>query len=313
MKEAILYYSGETLESKIKELKGKLKSASTEEKQFLESDIKKYELGLKGEKKILYELKHSHVPMYILHDLNITYKNYSAQIDYVIFTRKNCFIFESKSLFGNILIDENGDFFRVYNRKKTALYSPITQLNRHVDIIKEFIYDESGLVGKLFIKSNFDNYYRDAVVLTNEFTQIKCLYPEYKNKVIRLDKVVDYIKKEDKFSHNLPDSESKIKEICDKLISLTNKNVNDEINTTDIDIDEDLFNLNVILKNKLKKYRYNKANSLNYKPYFIFNDKTLNDLVKKKPSNLDELKDIVGISTIKIDKYGKDILRIINS
>ena len=91
----------------------------------------------------------------------------------------------------------------------------------------------------IFIKSNFDNYYREAVVLTNEFTQIKCLYPEYKNKVIRLDKVVDYIKKEDKFSHNLPDSESKIKEICDKLISLTNKNVNDEINTTDIDIDED--------------------------------------------------------------------------
>ena len=313
MKEAILYYSGETLENKIKELKEKLKSATTEEKQFLESDIKKYELGLKGEKKILYELKHSHVPMYILHDLNITYKNYSAQIDYVIFTRKNCFIFESKSLFGNILIDENGDFLRVYNRKKTALYSPITQLNRHVDIIKQFIYDESGLVGKLFIKSNFDNYYRDAVVLTNEFTQIKCLYPEYKNKVIRLDKVVDYIKKEDKFSHNLPDSESKIKEICDKLISLTNKNVNDEINTTDIDIDEDLFNLNVILKNKLKKYRYNKANALNYKPYFIFNDKTLNDLVKKKPSNLDELKDIVGISSIKINKYGKDILKIINN
>ena len=313
MKEAILYYSGETLENKIKELKEKLKSATTEEKQFLESDIKKYELGLKGEKKILYELKHSHVPMYILHDLNITYKNYSAQIDYVIFTRKNCFIFESKSLVGNILIDENGDFLRVYNRKKTALYSPITQLNRHVDIIKQFIYDESGLVGKLFIKSNFDNYYRDAVVLTNELTQIKCLYPEYKNKVIRLDKVVDYIKKEDKFSHNLPDSESKIKEICDKLISLTNNNVNDEINTTDIDINEDIYNLNVILKNKLKKYRYNKANALNYKPYFIFNDKTLNDLVKKKPSNLDELKDIVGISSIKINKYGKDILKIINN
>jgi hypothetical protein len=313
MKEAILYYSGETLENKIKELKEKLKSATTEEKQFLESDIKKYELGLKGEKKILYELKHSHVPMYILHDLNITYKNYSAQIDYVIFTRKNCFIFESKSLFGNILIDENGDFFRVYNRKKTALYSPITQLNRHVDIIKQFIYDESGLVGKLFIKSNFDNYYRDAVVLTNELTQIKCLYPEYKNKVIRLDKVVDYIKKEDKYSHNLPDSEGKIKEMCDKLISLTNNNVNDEVNTTELNIDEDIYNLNELLKNKLKKYRYNKAVSLKYKPYFIFNDKTLNDLVKKKPSNLDELKNVIGISSIKINKYGKDILRIINS
>ena len=44
-------------------------------------------------------------------------------------------------------------------------------------------------------------------------------------------------------SHSLPDSENKIKEMCDNLVSLKVDNVNDEINITDSNIDEECYNI----------------------------------------------------------------------
>ena len=71
-KDTILYYSGNTLENKIKVLENKLKNTkSKQEKLYLYEEIQKYKYGIQGENKILYELKNSHIPMYILHDINL--------------------------------------------------------------------------------------------------------------------------------------------------------------------------------------------------------------------------------------------------
>ena len=51
---------------------------------------------------------------------------------------------------------------------------------------------------------------------------------------------------------------------------------------------------------------------MGYKPYFIFNDRTLDELVLRKPKNYDELRLIEGIAEKKVRKYGSDILAIIN-
>ena len=105
----VVYYDGKSLEKKVNELKSKLEYASSEEKEFIEKDIKSFEYGMLGEKKVLQALKSSRVPMYILHDLNIIYKDYKAQIDYVIITSKICYVFECKNFYGNILIDDDDD------------------------------------------------------------------------------------------------------------------------------------------------------------------------------------------------------------
>lgn len=314
--ETVLYYDGKSYENKINDLKSKLKDASEEEKVFLERDIKNFEYGLKGENKILYELKNSHVPMYILHDLNIAYKDYRAQIDYIIITKKNCYILECKNYYGNLLIDEDDDFYRIVNGEKHSIYNPITQLNRHIDIIKEYAYDQKGFSGRTLAQYEFNTYHRGCVVIANPASQIifKNRNSKIKNKVVRLDKLIDYLKKEERNTKGYSDSEGEIKEFADKILSLNvESEVNDELNEAPLEIQKDLYNLDVILTNKLKKYRYNKAKSLNYRPYFIFTDKTLNELVKKKPSTLDELKKISGFSTIKVGKYGKEILKVINN
>lgn len=44
--------------------------------------------GICGEDTIAFELKNSHIPMMVLHDLYLEHEGLSAQIDYLIVTRK---------------------------------------------------------------------------------------------------------------------------------------------------------------------------------------------------------------------------------
>jgi superfamily II DNA helicase RecQ len=63
---------------------------------------------------------------------------------------------------------------------------------------------------------------------------------------------------------------------------------------------------------KLKSWRYLKAKRLNIKPYSIAKDTALISAVKIKPKSEEELLKIKGFGAINAEKYGKDILRIIN-
>ena len=69
--------------------------------------------------------------MFILHDLNLAFEGLSAQIDYLIVTRKCVFLLECKNLFGNIEINSNGNFIRRASHNKRyqteGIYSPITR------------------------------------------------------------------------------------------------------------------------------------------------------------------------------------------
>jgi hypothetical protein len=58
--------------------------------------------------------------MYILHDIHLETDGLTAQIDYIVITRKVNFIIECKNLIGNIIADRDGNFIREYqlgNRK----------------------------------------------------------------------------------------------------------------------------------------------------------------------------------------------------
>ena len=67
------------------------------------------------------------------------------------------------------------------------------------------------------------------------------------------------------------------------------------------------------IRASLKKYRLQKAKELNYKPYFIYSDSTLEEILTLMPKNLEELKKVPGFASEKIEMYGKDIINIINS
>ena len=302
-KDTILYYSGNTLENKIKVLENKLKNTkSKQEKLYLYEEIQKYKYGIQGENKILYELKNSHIPMYILHDINLEYKDYKAQIDFIILTKKNYYIIECKNLYGNISIDNKGNFYRINNKNKVGIYNPITQLDRHINIIRRYIEDRNNFIGKLIVKKIFDSMYHGIVVLANDNTVVEDKYApkNVKNKVIRADQLIEYIKYIEKNTDSYASSEKDIISSCNNILALCKKeeiiaeerpllNINEDItdNNKTININND-----DEIRTNLKKYRLNKSKELNYKPYFIFSDKTLEELINKKPKNKVELKQI---------------------
>lgn len=51
---------------------------------------------------------------------------------------------------------------------------------------------------------------------------------------------------------------------------------------------------------------------MNIAPYQIFGDKTLEELVEKKPKNETELLEVFGIGSVKAEKLGSQILRLLH-
>lgn len=261
--------------------------------------------------------------MYILHDINLEYKDYKAQIDFIILTKKNYYIIECKNLYGNISIDNKGNFYRINNKNKVGIYNPITQLDRHINIIRRYIEDRNNFIGKLIVKKIFDSMYHGIVVLANDNTVVEDKYApkNVKNKVIRADQLIEYIKYIEKNTDSYASSEKDIISSCNNILALCKKeetiaeeipllNINEDItdNNKTININND-----DEIRTNLKKYRLNKSKELNYKPYFIFSNKTLEELINKKPKNKVELKQIEGFGDKKIEMYGIDIIKIINN
>ena len=63
----------------------------------------------------------------------------------------------------------------------------------------------------------------------------------------------------------------------------------------------------------LKQWRTEKAEKLHQKNYMICHNSELIDLAMYKPSNLDELQQIKGFGPQKAEKFGDDILAILNA
>lgn len=314
--EPILYFNGDTLEKQIFLLQNKRKQ-SVEDLQ----KIKFMEFGVQGEKGVLFELQNSHMSMYILHDVNIKYNDNQAQIDFLVITEKNVYILECKNLYGNIEIDSHGNFIREINwngkTSKTGIYNPVTQVKRHVDLLKHMLYQKYGLIKKLFFRSTLDEIFIPIVVLANEKTILKDRYApkEIKDRIIRKDQLIQFIKQKEKQRQRIFYSKKSMEEFCSSLLKYQ---VKEKIREEKEDIQKEIIletekleENKEMLRAKLKKYRLEKSRKENCQAYIIFNDKTLEDILKKCPKTLEELLKVEGFGAKKIEKYGEEILKII--
>ena len=62
----------------------------------------------------------------------------------------------------------------------------------------------------------------------------------------------------------------------------------------------------------LKKWRRDKAHIENIKPYIIFSDSTLIEIVNKRPKTKEELLELRGVGEKKVDKYSTELFNILN-
>lgn len=278
-----LYYKGSSNELRLNQLM---------EKAANDGDIYKMRRGISGERNLLYSLEQSDIPMYILYDINLKCGIKKSQIDFIVVTRSNIYVLESKNNKYDSYVDEDGTYnIKTRYGSKRPAKSPTSQNENHEIIVKSILKQEK-------IRSTI----KSLVVMTNDNSNInmKKALKEEKEKYVRVDQLIRTIKTNDK-KKLFCMRENKIKKICNTLLKYI-------VEPEDVNYEKN----NDTLKEDLKKYRTSKSMNEGVKPYFIFNDETMDEIILKRPNSKDELLNIKGFSNYKVDKYGDDILEIIN-
>ena len=102
---------------------------------------------------------------------------------------------------GNIEIDSKGNFSRTiqYGKRywKEGIYSPITQNERHMEVLKECKSEEWNAVMGAMVRMSFSSFHKSLVVLANEKTYLNDRYAkkEVKEQVIRADQLIATIRR----------------------------------------------------------------------------------------------------------------------
>ena len=304
------------LEKQLNELRNiRDKLQNTDE---IDKDIKLLEYGIAGEKEIAFELKNANIGMYVLHDVTFEYDGNKAQIDYLLITRGYCYLIECKNLYGNITVDNNGQFYREYEYKgkkiKEAMYSPYTQAVRHQDMLKKVWVDShSKLDNFIYGKYIGKDFYRPIVVLSNSKSFLNTRYApkEIRDNVIRADQLVSYIQKDiDNMDSAELCGEKMLKQAADVWLSRSitnNTNLANKYSNAIKDKDD-----KADLENKLRIFRKEKSKSMNVPAYYIFTDEELNNILEIMPKTIEELKVKRILTDIKIKCHGEEIIRILN-
>ncbi len=291
----------------------------------LNEKIKLLELGLKGENSVLFELQNSFLPIHTLHDVRIAHKNLKAQIDFVVLTRKFILVIEVKNYYGNILVNEKDEFIRqVYKGNKLAFqegfYSPVRQVERQVEVFESYMKD-MGAVKRTPIKS--------IVVFSNNRTVIntKKASRHVKEKILRVDGLVSYIKQELEKPSPVLFMDNRMKEMSDYIKASHFESIDDETDLVEMKLLEETIRTqnesnepivshktnNTDLEEALKKFRMKLATKQNVKAFHIFTNKTLEELILRQPCSLTNLKTIPGIGEMKINAFGKELVEIIKN
>lgn len=173
--------------------------------------------------------------MLIAHDLYLEKNDLSAQIDYLVVTHKHVFVIECKNLYGNIEIDDKGNFIRHKGQgkfyRKEGFTSPVSQNERHLNVLKEIRkeYKTNVLTQAIFVNKVFPQAFRSVVVLANPKTILndKNAPKEVRDIVIRLDQLVAFIKRVEDSDDMYKSSEAEMRELMESFTKCSAPNKSD--------------------------------------------------------------------------------------
>lgn len=263
--------------------------------------------------------------MMILHDVYIEHKGFNAQFDFILITRNFFLVVEVKKYYGNITVNEKGEFIRTVNRGnrtvfKEGVYSPIRQVDRQVEVLRNMLVDHE------IIK---ETPIRSVVAFANEKTVIdlKKAPANIRDRVVRVDGIVSFLEAElakkspvhflDKRMENY--AEYIKKQHIDKYVGEMSDDEEQYVFEEDVmvvkdDVKKENPSVNLRdgkLEVVLKKFRMTIANETGVKAFHIFTNKTLDELIDKKPTTLKELKTVSGIGEKKIEVFGARLVQVI--
>jgi superfamily II DNA helicase RecQ len=172
-----------------------------------------------------------------------------------------------------------------------------------------------NILSENLVRSESGLWFEDIHLKTNYSyplsMEIKMLVPNSKNSL------ADFILVEDE---NQPSDVNPLKKVYKKTSSnlvfnfeedFGKKSFNQELMDDKL---QEKYNLTHLpLYNQLIQYRSEEAKRQKIAPYRIFNNQTLEEIVRIKPTNDIMLKNINGIGDAKIREYGRDIIKMVNT
>ena len=277
----------------------------------------KEKVGFKNEKQTAYlidfnrqEQEHS----FVMHNVKFKVNGRTAQIDHLIITPHTCYVIEDKYFSGEVEIDENDSWNIKYKDKIISIPSPQLQNERHIEVLKDLfkekeIFKQAGLEKEpaLF---DFVN-----VILISDQTIFKGKMPKFVKKASQVKDIGNELLKERLKNVNTlfkalitkEMSNEEAKKIAETLLKYDLLKEDNEVkNNSTINKTLDTDN---ILFEKLKKLRYELAKKENIKPYMVFSDKTLKEIVEKLPKTKEDMLKISGVGEVKYNKYGEVFLK----
>jgi superfamily II DNA helicase RecQ len=268
-----------------------------------------------------------------LRDLYLEYKGLTAQIDYVVIDTKFILIIECKKMTGDIQVNNNGDFIRLFKNvagkvyKKEGIYSPIVQNERHVELIKRILIDEM----KSMTEKKCKNFLRSIIVFANPKTIVNMKYAkaDTKKSIIRCDQLIAHMK--DLHAMNKDGTwfaEDGMYRVAEILMSYHKENVVDytqkygltsQVNqphkveeeqapptsTSSVPIEE------TPIYKELREYRLTKSREEKIKAYYIYNNAQLEQIIAEMPETYGKLMQIKGFGDKNCSKYGNAIIDIV--
>lgn len=194
----IFMENGSDGEKDLAELGEILNTVSATDRSKIEKQLSNVRKGIQGEKNVIFELKNTDIPMICVHNLYFQLGDLSAQIDFLFVMPDKVYVVESKNLYGNIEINENGEFFRVSKGNSTRMYSPLTQCEHHLMMIHRLRQSVSKEeFPRLFTEKKFENNLHPLIIIANPTCTLSAdkAPVEIKNKIVHTDQLAGYLAK----------------------------------------------------------------------------------------------------------------------
>jgi len=265
----------------------------------------------------------------------------TTEIDLLMINKAGFYVFESKNYSGWIFGNEKDKNWTqsLKGGKKIQFLNPVIQNNGHIKALR-----------KLLIETSSSNIFYSYIVLSTRCDLKKVTVTTPGIFVMKRDMLLFALKKdmsnrtevltdvqigtfyEILQKHSLTDSVTKeqhIQNIVNKqnkkpvmsaaptvvesVICETTQSKDELLTEQTATIERTIQIEDTAIYMALKKYRYDTSKEEGVKPYFLFNNAQMEDIISKMPGTLEDLKEISGFGDVKCQKYGEAILEIVRT
>jgi hypothetical protein len=111
-------------------------------KDFLESTTVRQAAGDRQEKDVAFYLRRAFKDdpnILVLNDYRFTHNGEAAQIDHLIVHRAGFIVIESKSIYGEVKVNAQGEWSRSYKGQWSGMPSPIRQAELQMELLRDFL------------------------------------------------------------------------------------------------------------------------------------------------------------------------------